>query len=126
MMPEEKDKLLALFDSEQRWCRDSEASDSHGEPVKFHDPEAVAWDLTGALCRLFGWPRARVLFGQVERHIFGKKRIRRFDRDPVVDAMVALQEYNDQVDTSFETLFHQLCKMPTWQGSKGEQPTHDL
>ena len=126
MMPEEKDKLLAFFDSEQRWCRDSEASDLQGDPVKFHDPEAVAWDLTGALCRLFGGQRAGVLFGQVERHLYGKKRLQRFDRDPVVESMVALQEYNDQADTSFEALFLQLCKMPTWQGHTGGQPAHDL
>jgi len=125
MMPEEKDKLLALFDSEQRWCQDAEASDSHGEPVKFHDPEAVAWDLTGALCRLFGSQRARVLFEQLDRHLFGK-RVKRFNRDPVVEAMVALQEYNDRADTTFETLFLQLRKLPTWHGRPSGQPAHDL
>ncbi len=126
MIPEEKDKLLALFDSEQRWCQDVEASDSHGDPVKFHDPEAVAWDLTGALCRLFGWQRARVLFRQLDRHLCGKKQLKRFNRDPAVDAMVALQEYNDRADTTFEILFLQLCNMPTWHGRKRGQRGHDL
>ena len=125
-MPDEKDKLLALFDSEQRWCQDAEASDSHGDPVKFHDPEAVAWDLTGALCRLFGWQRARVLFKQLDRHLCGKKQLKRFNRDPAVEAMVALQEYNDRADMTFESFFLELGKMPTWHGRKSGQPAHDL
>ncbi len=117
MMADEKDKLLALLDSEIRWCQDAEASDSQGCPVKFNDPAAVAWDITGALCRLFGWQRARVLFGQLEQHISGRKRLHRFNRDPVIESMVALQDYNDRADTTFETILTQLGTMPVRNGT---------
>ena len=52
MLSKEKDKLLALFESDRRWCQDAEARDAYGSPVKFHDPLVTAWDITGAMCCL--------------------------------------------------------------------------
>lgn len=116
MMQAEKERLLALFDHEQRWCQNAEACDSEGSPVRFDDAAAVAWDITGALCCLFGWDRARVLFGQLERHINGKKRLHWYNQSPEIESMLALQDYNDRADTSFDRMFGQLGTMPVWQG----------
>ena len=115
MMPDEKERLLALFQSEEHWCKDAEARDGLGRPVKFHDPLATAWDITGALCSLFGWARACALFGQVERHVRGRKRaIRGFRRDDVIDSMVNLQAYNDRPETAFDVVHRLLRTMPVW------------
>jgi len=115
MMPDEKSRLLALLAHAGTWCRDAEAKDGHGDPVTYDDGAAVAWDVTGAVCRLFGWQRARVLFVQMERHIRGKRRTvgwRR--REPGIDAMKALQDFNDRPDTTFDRLREQLEAMPVW------------
>ena len=97
MMPEEKEQLLALLDHERRWCRDAEAHDANSDAVHYNDGAAVAWDVTGALCRLFGWRRACVLFGQLDRHINGKRVANGWPaRDVEMDAMGALQDFNDQ------------------------------
>jgi hypothetical protein len=116
MMPSEKEELLALFDREQRWCQDAEACDLEGNAVQFDDAAAVAWDITGALCRLFGWERARVLFGQLERHINGKRRPHWYNQSPEIESMLALQDYNDRADTSFDRMLGQLGTMPVWHG----------
>ena len=44
--------------------------------------------------------RAGVLFGQIERHMGDRKRPYRYNRDPVIDSMAALQAYNDRADTT--------------------------
>lgn len=94
MMPDEKTQLLALLEHHGKWCRDAEAHDANGDPVTYDDDAAVAWDITGALCRLFGWQRACVLFGQMERHIVGKRRTVGWPmRDTGIDAMKALQDF---------------------------------
>jgi hypothetical protein len=118
MMPEEKSELLKLFDGEQRWCQDAEAHDAGGDAVRYDDAAAVAWDITGALCRLFGWRRACVLFGQLHRHIHGKRIASSWPtRDAEIDAMAALQDFNDRVDTTFETLREHIETMPVWHGN---------
>jgi hypothetical protein len=115
MLPTEKDELLAFFENERRWCTEAEARDAHGSPVKFHDPLATAWDVTGAMCRLFGWKRARTLFGQLERNIHNRRRpIRGFNRDAAIESMVTLQAYNDRPETAFEVILTLLKTMPVW------------
>ncbi len=116
MIANEKDKLLAFFDSDGRWCQNAEARDAHGSPVKFHDPLAAAWDITGALCYLFGWNRAYALFGSFERHIHKRKRRHAFNRDSAIESMLALQSFNDRSDTSFEVIHYLLQTMPVWTG----------
>jgi len=116
MLPHEKDKLLVFFESDSRWCQDAEARDAHGSPVRFHDPLATAWDITGAMCHLFGWKRARMLFGQLERHIHKKRRLHRFNRDSAIECMVTLQAYNDRPETAFEVILTLLETMPVWSG----------
>jgi len=123
MLPNEKDKLLALFESDTRWCQDAEARNMYGNPVKFHDPLATAWDITGAMCCLFGWPRACKLFGQIERHIHKRRRrIRGFSRDAEIESMVTLQAYNDRPDIAFEAVLTLLKTMPVW--SRGNRPSN--
>ncbi len=117
MMPDEKNRLLALFESEERWCQQAEARDERGAAVQYDDPAATAWDVTGALCHLFGWRRTEVLLGQVERHISGSKRHYRYNEDPVIASMLALQSYNDRPDTTFDALRSQLETMPVWSGA---------
>ena len=116
MLPDEKDKLLALFESGRRWCQDAEARDTYGNPVKFHDPLATAWDITGAMCCLFGWKRACTLFGQVERHIHKKTRLPGLKRDAAIESMVSLQAYNDCPETAFEMICGLQKTMPVWCG----------
>ncbi|MFQ5423459.1 MAG: hypothetical protein ACE5F9_05700 [Phycisphaerae bacterium] len=122
MMPDEKKQLLALLEHADKWCRHAEALDAHGHGVVYDDDAAVAWDITGALCRLFGWQRACVLFGQLERHILGKRRTVGWPmHDTPVDAMTALQEFNDRADTTFDMLRERIEAMPVWHtGNRAE------
>lgn len=117
MLPAEKMQLLAMLEHETKWCRGAEAQDAQGEPVTYDDESAVAWDISGALCRLFGWQRAITLFGQIERHVVGKRRIVGWPpHDTGIEAMKALQEFNDRTDTTFDVLRDRLEKMPVWSG----------
>jgi len=118
MVQAEKDKLLALLDSEERWCQDAEARDEDGNPVRHSDVAAVAWDISGALCRLFGWRRARELFVQLDRHVNGRREpVYRPARDAGIDSMVALQAFNDRDDTTFEVLREQIRTIRVWHGN---------
>lgn len=118
MMPDEKAQLLTFLEHESRWCRDAEAHDAKGDAVRYDDAAAVAWDVTGALCRLFGWRRACVLFGQLDRHIHGKRvTIGWPARDSEMDAMAALQDFNDRVGTTFEMMRERIESMPVWHGN---------
>ncbi len=118
MMPDEKERLLALLEHERKWCQDAEAHDANGDPVRYDDEAAVAWDITGALCRLFGWQRACVLFGQLDRHLHGKRISLGWPRrNTELDAMAALQEFNDRADTTFPLLRERLEQIPVWQGN---------
>ncbi len=118
MMPKEKEQLLELLDHERRWCRNAEAHDVNSDAVRYDDDAAVAWDVTGALCRLFGWRRACVLFGQLDRHINGRRRtIGWFARDAEMDAMSALQNFNDRVDMTFDVMRERIETMPVWHGN---------
>ncbi|MBN2559456.1 MAG: hypothetical protein JXQ75_00810 [Phycisphaerae bacterium] len=118
MIPEEKRQLLALFDHEHKWCRDAEAQDANGDAVRYDEAAAVAWDITGALCRLFGWRRACQLFTQLDRHINGERaEARGPSRHSEIASMVALQAFNDRLDTTFEMICGQLEGMPVWHGA---------
>ena len=114
MLPDERDKLLAFFESDGRWCQNAEARDTHGSPVEFHDPLATAWDITGAMCCLFGWKRACTLFGQLDRHIHKRKRLHGFNQDAAIESMVILQAYNDRPVTTFEVILTLFETMPVW------------
>ena len=116
MLSKEKHKLLDFFHCGDRWCQDAEARDASGNPVKFHDPLATAWDITGALCCLFGWKRASTLFGQLERHIQNRKRVFGFNQDAAIESMVTLQAYNDRPDIAFQNILVLLQTMPVWPG----------
>jgi hypothetical protein len=129
MMQHEKDELLALFDSESRWCRNVEARDRRGSAVHYSDAAATAWDLVGGLCFLFGWDRAFALFLQVGRHLTGLERSRML-RNREIAAMVALQDFNDRPDTTYGTVMERLRSMPVYSprtsppgGSSGDQPS---
>ena len=111
MLPDEKEKLLLLFDREARWCRDAEARDAQGEAVHFNSGEAVAWDLVGALCSLFGWARATELFGQVSRHVLGRHRSTR-RLETAISAMAALVDFNDDPGTDFALIMTRLQELP--------------
>jgi len=109
-------QLLALLAPEQRWCRGAEARDADGNPVTFDNTRAAAWDITGALCTLFGWKRACELFRQLDRHIFGRKRLHIFNRCREMNALAALQDYNDDRGTTYEMVVTRLRTMPVWRG----------
>jgi hypothetical protein len=111
MMQNEKDKLLALFENESRWCRRVEARDARGDPVHYNDEAATAWDVVGGLCFLFGWERACTLFVQVGRHITGVKR-GHAHRDVEMAAMASLQDFNDERDTTYDLVMERLRDMP--------------
>jgi len=123
-MPQEKTELLALLGRHGTWCRDAEARDAEGKPVRFDDPSAVAWDLTGALCHLYGWQRACVLFSQFDRHIHGKRKQLSWPAtDPDIAAMESLQVFNDRADTVFATIRELVQTMPTWRGQSRDAST---
>ena len=118
MLPEEKDKLLGLVGDGERWCQGAEARDARGEAVRYDDPGAAAWDITGGLCLLFGWRRASALFRQLDKHILGP-RDSRPPRSPEIASMAALQDFNDRAGTTFGTIAEQLQTMPVWRGKTG-------
>ncbi|MHC5112087.1 MAG: hypothetical protein ACYTHJ_19670 [Planctomycetota bacterium] len=122
MFPVEKVKLVGLFATDANWCQGAEARDANGDAVKFDDPMAIAWDITGALCLLFGWTRARTLFGQFERHVNKTRRVPGFNRDAAVESMVLLQAYYDRPDATFERFRGDLETMPVWEG--GDRGSH--
>ena len=110
MMQYEKDKLLALFEDENRWCQCFEARDRRGNPVRYNDKAATAWDVVGGMCFLFGWERACKLFLQVSRDVTGLKRGPGL-RDREMVAMASLQDFNDQRDTTYDLVMARLREM---------------
>lgn len=117
MMLDEKRQLLELLDQPSKWCQHVEARDAQANPVHCDDRAASAWDVTGAIYRLFAPERAATLCVQVDRHIHGKKRAFRWPPpDTELDALVALQEFNDREDTTFEVVRTRLESMPIWSG----------
>ncbi len=100
MSASEQDRLKAFFDVAARWCQAAEARDERGEPVAFTDYTAVAWDLPGALCRLFGWSRAAELFPALARHVPRLHQGERAGGAGAIDALVALQNWNDDPTTT--------------------------
>ncbi len=120
MMQHEKDRLLTLLQTPQSWCQNAEARDRRGHAVHFDDPAAVSWDLTGAACLLFGWPRALELFAQLERQLVGCKRIVKRsvgirNNDPQICSMVAVQEFNDCAATTHELILARLQALSVYQ-----------
>ncbi len=110
MMQYEKDKLLALFEDENRWCQRFEARDGKGKPVRYNDKAATAWDVVGGMCFLFGWKRACKLFAQAGRQITGVKRVAGF-RDHEMAAMASLLDFNDRYDTTYDLVMAKLRDM---------------
>ncbi len=113
MTQDEKDSLVSMLSVPARWCREAEARDRSGDAVHFDDPAAVAWDLTGAVCYLFGWERARELFVQLERHVAGGKRGTQVPHSSI-SSMVALQEFNDATETTHDLLLERIRNVPVW------------
>jgi hypothetical protein len=121
MKPDEKTRLLALFAYPGNWCRGAEARDVYGDPVTYDNDTAVSWDLTGALCRLFGWNRACLLFGQIGRHVIGQRALGRRPRaDAGIHAMRVLQDFNDQAEITFDTLRERIKTIPVSQSGRRE------
>lgn len=118
MLPDEKDRLLTLFADQHRWCQDAEAKNTAGEAVRYDDPGAVAWDMTGGMCLLFGWRRACELFCQLDRHIHGVRRNGWRLTAPAITSMTALQDRNDEAGTTFEMIAGWLRTMPVWNGPR--------
>ena len=114
MLPIEKQSLLNLFANQQRWCQGAEAKNEASEAVRYDDPSAVAWDITGGLCLLFGWRRALKLFSQLDRHIHHIKRSYSWGEDPGIVSMVAIQNHNDEDGTTYEIIIEWLESMPVW------------
>ncbi len=107
MMEDEKDKLLALFENEGRWCQRVEARDQRDNPVHYNDARAAAWDVVGGMCFLFGWDRACKLFVQVAQQVTGLKH-GHATRDREMAAMAALQDFNDKRDTTYDLIMARL------------------
>jgi hypothetical protein len=112
MSPEEKDQLVALLLNAQCWCQGAEAHDAGGQAVAYSDADATAWDLTGAACHLFGWRRARELFVQIDRHLHGHDTAGADQSDSEIAAMVALQTWNDNAQTTHVELITRLQSLP--------------
>ena len=98
-----------------------EARDGQGAPVRYDDESASAWDVTGGMCFLFGWQRACELFPQLEQHVTGRPRNRRFVQSPAIDSMRVLQDFNDSGDTTYDVFVGHLQSMPVWRTNR--EPT---
>ncbi len=119
MMPDERDQLLTLFHAPTRWTQHVEAMDQRGEPVRYDSAGAVAWDLTGAICHLFGWRRGLALFEQLDRHAHGKRAAVGWPpRDTALDAFSRLQALNDGDETTFADVRQLIETMPVWRGGR--------
>jgi len=118
MLPIEKQNLLSLFADRRRWCQQAEARNETGEAVRYDDPSAVAWDITGGMCMLFGWHRALELFAQLDRHVHNVKRDHGWGDNPGIASMVAMQDRNDEDGTTCETIIEWLETMPVWNGHR--------
>ena len=69
------------------------------------------------MSNVFGWRRACVLFEQLDRHISGRRAaIGRHAGDAEMDAMGALQDFNDRVDMTFDMMRERIETMPDWHG----------
>jgi hypothetical protein len=115
MRTDELNELLELFARADHWCQGAEARTAGGVPVKYSDPDAVAWDLTGALCFLFGWDRACTLFCQVDKHLLKDRALRWRVHDVHIESMLALQEKNDSLGTTHDWLVTQLKSMRVFE-----------
>lgn len=118
MMQEEKDKLLALFDDEHRWCRGVDATDREGNAVHYDDAHAVSWDIVGGLCHLFGWKRACKLFEPIRRYVTGRRHLGWRSQNLTIAAMSALFDFNDAEGTTHEMVILRLRDMPVWRGKR--------
>jgi hypothetical protein len=118
MLPHEKERLLELLHDKRRWCKNAEARDQHGNAVHYDDATAVAWDLTGATCLLFGWRRACELFRQLDRHITGRRRKFHVRQSLDMASMAALQDFNDLGGTTYDAIAARLNSMPVRRGNK--------
>jgi hypothetical protein len=118
MNPDEKEQLLALLRDAPHWCQGAEARDAEGHEVVYSDADATAWDLTGAVCRLFGWNRARALFVQINQQFLGGGADPT-PKDSGIAAMVALQTWNDDVRTTHAELLARLESLPVCAAAGG-------
>lgn len=107
MTQAEKERLLTLFASKSAWCQRFEARDARGVAVRYNDEHAVAWDVVGGMCLLFGWERASELFEQTGRQIAGAKRGAGL-RNHAIAAMATLLDFNDRYDTSYDLIMSRL------------------
>ena len=122
MTSQEKDQLLALLLDVRHWCQAAEARRADGQPVSYSDPEATAWDLTGAVCHLFGWRRACELFIQIDRRLHPRPRAA-LAGDAAITAMVGLQSWNDDPQRSHPELLAVLGQLPiSNRAGGGEEP----
>jgi hypothetical protein len=107
-----KETLLDLLCDERRRCKGAEARGQHGNAVRYDDVTAVAWDLTGATCSLFGWQRARVLLYRFDGLITGRQREYRFGQNSGIAALAALQDFNELGATTYDEISAGLSRMP--------------
>ncbi len=112
MSPEEKGQLVALLQDAQHWCQGAEARTAEGQPVPYTAAGATAWDITGAACHLFGLSRACELFVQIDRHLHGRDRAGTDKSQAEITAMVALQTWNDDAQTTHADLLTRLQSLP--------------
>jgi hypothetical protein len=122
MMQNEKARLLALFADKGKWCQRVEARDAQGNPVRYDDQRAAAWDVVGGMCLLFGWPRARKLFPQVGRTVAGSKRPLIGCRDREMSAMTALLDFNDEQKTTHAVILARLQEVQVYFKEPAARP----
>jgi hypothetical protein len=122
MTSQEKDRLLTLLLDARHWCQTVEARAADGQAVTYSDPQAAAWDLTGAVCRLFGWRRACELFIQMDRRLHPRSGAEPAASDPAMVAMISLQSWNDDPHRSHPELVAFLEQLPVSHRAAGCGP----
>jgi hypothetical protein len=120
MTSQEKDQLLALLLDARHWCQGAEARSADGEAVTYSDPQATAWDVTGAACQLFGWQRACELFIQIDRRLHPRAIGGLAGAGAAIAAMVGLQRWNDDPQRSHPELVAVLEGLPVSKRAAGD------
>ncbi len=119
MTEAEKAAILGLFCIPAKWCQGNEAANAAGDAVRYDDPTAVAWDLTGGICVLLGWERSLELFPQLEGHCIQQPRGPEKARSGIA-SMIELQNFNDDANTTYEMVFERLQTIPVPIGRSRE------
>lgn len=101
------DKVIALI--ERGWCFGNEAVNAEGGGDNFDSPDAVAWDVRGAFCRVLGMDECHKHAPTIFASLTGRVA-------SVANAFGRLADWNDQAAS--QSLI--LTRLRAWRGELAE------